>query len=506
MIITCWSVFFQIMAANVNQGGTSKRGHVYRTSEAVLAALFSLPSDSESNDDLEESDTEHDDRNSDAGTGNVLSNVVDDDDDDDDILYTLASDVSEVESDVDEHDTSDADSDAEESDWTKTVIKPIDFDAIQIVPKNAFLPSDGPHEFFSKFFDIELMELLVQQTNLYAKQNKLRNWCDVTMAEMNAFLAILIAIGLHQIPQVEMFWSTDPLFRVQPVADSMPIKRFKKILQGFHVSDNSKALKHGDPQYDRLHKVRPLLQKLNKEFQGQSVSSTSQSIDEAMILFKGRSTIKQYMPLKPVKRGYKVWARCDSTTGYVYQFDIYTGKAEDQQAGVGLGSLVVLSLGEAIRDTNSHLTFDNFFASHSLLEDLYSRNIYATATVRTNRKGLPVLATQKTSLQKGEFKWRSKQHTTYLQWMDTKPVHIMTTAFGSSEGCDVCLHCYSKWCFCVSAIIFSVTVTVNFCNLISMVFCCCYRCKENKKMDPQLQYHAQQPSLSTRSEWGVLIG
>jgi len=99
---------------------------------------------------------------------------------------------------------------------------------------------------------------------------------------------------------------------------------------------------NGDPQYDRLHKVRPLLQKLNKEFQGQSVSSTSQSIDEAMILFKGRSTIKQYMLLKPVKRGYKVWARCDSTTGYVYQFDIYTGKAEDQQAGVGLGSRVVL--------------------------------------------------------------------------------------------------------------------------------------------------------------------
>jgi len=25
-------------------------------------------------------------------------------------------------------------------------------------------------------------------------------------------------------------------------------------------------------------------------------------------------------------------------------------------------------------------------------------------------------------------------------------------------------------------------------------------------MDPQLQYHAQQPSLSTQSEWGALIG
>jgi len=116
------------------------------------------------------------------------------------------------------------------------------------------------------------------------------------------------------------------------------------------MNDNSKALKHGDPQYDRLYKVhpllqmRPLLQKLNKEFQGHSVSSTSQSIDEAMILFKGRTTIKQYMPLKPVKHGYKVWARRDSTTGYIYQSDIYTGKADDGQAGVSLGSRNVLSL------------------------------------------------------------------------------------------------------------------------------------------------------------------
>jgi len=382
-----------------------------------------------------------------------------------------------VESDVEEHDTSDVDSDEEESDWRKTVIKSIDvdFDAIQVVPKNAFLPSDGPLEFFSKFFDIELIELLVQQTNLYAKQSNLRNWDDVTVAKVNAFLAILIAIGLHQIPHVELFWSTDPLFRVQPVADSMPVKRFKKILQGFHINDNSKALKHGDPQYDRLHKVRPLLQKLNKEFQGQSVSSTSQSIDEAMILFKVRSTLKQYMPQKPIKRGYKVWARCDSTTGYVYQFDIYTGKAANEQACVSLGSRVVLCLSEAIQGTNSHVTFDIFFSSHSLLEDLYSRNIYATATVRTNRKGLPVLAKQRTCLQKGEFKWRSKQHTTYLQWMDTKPVHILTTAFGSTEACHVCLHYYSKRCLCASAILISVTVTASFCNCITVLFCCHYR-------------------------------
>ena len=47
--------------------------------------------------------------------------------------------------------------------------------------------------------------------------------------------------------------------------------------------------------------------------------SQDQSIDEAMIAFKGRSSMKQYMPMKPTKRRFKVWVRADSENGYVCQ-------------------------------------------------------------------------------------------------------------------------------------------------------------------------------------------
>ena len=49
------------------------------------------------------------------------------------------------------------------------------------------------------------------------------------------------------------------------------------------------------------------------------------SIDEAMI-FKRRSTLKQNMPLKPVGRGIKVWARAEASSGYVSASQVYTGK------------------------------------------------------------------------------------------------------------------------------------------------------------------------------------
>ncbi|KAF2886074.1 hypothetical protein ILUMI_20100 [Ignelater luminosus] len=40
-----------------------------------------------------------------------------------------------------------------------------------------------------------------------------------------------------------------------------------------------------------------------------------QSIDESMAKFKGRSSMKQYLSLKPIKRGIKIWVRSDSSTG-----------------------------------------------------------------------------------------------------------------------------------------------------------------------------------------------
>ena len=48
--------------------------------------------------------------------------------------------------------------------------------------------------------------------------------------------------------------------------------------------------------------------------------------------------------MKPTKSGYKVWVRCDSTTGYMYQFKIYTGKADTGKISTGLGGKVVLNL------------------------------------------------------------------------------------------------------------------------------------------------------------------
>ena len=56
-----------------------------------------------------------------------------------------------------------------------------------------------------------------------------------------------------------------------------------------------------------------------------------------MVAFKGSSSMKQYAPKRPVKRGVKLWVLSNAVTGYVSEFNIYTGKVPGEcEFGLGL--------------------------------------------------------------------------------------------------------------------------------------------------------------------------
>ena len=71
------------------------------------------------------------------------------------------------------------------------------------------------------------------------------------------------------------------------------------------------------------------------------------AVDEAMIKFQGHSSLKQYMPKKPIKRGIKVWVLGDSTNGYFSRFDVYTGKGEGRVERTCWNILCVVQVGVA---------------------------------------------------------------------------------------------------------------------------------------------------------------
>jgi len=101
------------------------------------------------------------------------------------------------------------------------------------------------------------------------------------------------------------------------------------------------------------------------------------AIDESMIKFKERSSLKQYLPPKPRKEGYKVECLCDPITVYSFNYRIYLGKKVTNGKETTLREGVVFDLITGHNFQGKHLYFDNVFTSFRLLEKLKLQNIKA---------------------------------------------------------------------------------------------------------------------------------
>ena len=86
----------------------------------------------------------------------------------------------------------------------------------------------------------------------------------------------------------------------------MTRKRFKKLVQYIHLNNNTMIKPRGDPDYDPLHKIRPLYIHVQAPFKDAYHPEMNLAIDEAMVAYKGRSFMKQYLPGKPTKWGFTV--------------------------------------------------------------------------------------------------------------------------------------------------------------------------------------------------------
>jgi hypothetical protein len=96
----------------------------------------------------------------------------------------------------------------------------------------------------------------------------------------------------------------------------MSSRRFELILKFLHLNDSLSQPPRGHPQFDKLFKIRPLLDLLLRSFKNCYTPTQFISIDESMIAFKGQLSFLQYLPKKPHKWGMKAWVLADSCNGY----------------------------------------------------------------------------------------------------------------------------------------------------------------------------------------------
>ena len=201
--------------------------------------------------------------------------------------------------------------------------------------------------------------------------------------------------------------------------------------------NNNNAMPQGNK--DKLYKLRPLINSLNNSFIKLYNVSRQVSIDESVILFKGRSSLKQYNPMKPIKRGYKVWSMADMD-GYLYKFEIYQGKNQEQNTEdapkyFGLGDKVVYKMTKNLAEKYHKVYVDNFFTSVPLMEYLFSHKILCYWTLRTSKKYLPKNLSKDSDLKREEYDYHvSKDDIVAYKWGNNKIVHAISNFHGTEQS------------------------------------------------------------------------
>ena len=281
--------------------------------------------------------------------------------------------------------------------WTKQLTSNRDFlPFTEDVGPTVLLDKEAKElDFFYQIFPEELYTLIALETNKYAIFKRHppilpdKHWVPTNADEVKLYIGIRIYMSIVNLPSVNMYWSNDKIFGNFPISEYMSRNRFQKLTEYLHVADKAQMLAKGCDNYDKLYLIRPVIDIINQRCLDAYKPHQNFAIDEAMIKFRGRLGLKQYMPAKPTKYGIKVWMRADSANGFCNEFAVYTGKQEGGQAEKRLGAKVVKKLTENIEGKGHHGFTDKYFTSVAGVEERFQKDVYICGTIKANAAGLP---------------------------------------------------------------------------------------------------------------------
>lgn len=290
-----------------------------------------------------------------------------------------------------------------------------------------------PMDYFYALIPENYLEEICYQSNLYATQSGKEN-LNLSVQELKIFLGMNLVMTYIHYARVRQYWSTVGDLRLGIIADSMSLNRFEIIKRFLHFHDNSNVPSNNT---DRLIKLRPFLDLLHKTFHEARQPEECHSVDEMMVPFKGRSTIKQYIKSKPKPWGFKIWVRA-GVSGYVYCFEIFQGAQGGRNppsSEFGAAGDVVLRLCHDISGKNHKVFCDNYFTSIPLIDKLKDEKIYVVGTIRQNRikDADKKLKCSKVLLKEGRGSvsvTTSENNITVTRWVDRSVVHVISSFAG----------------------------------------------------------------------------
>ncbi|XP_055924577.1 piggyBac transposable element-derived protein 3-like [Argiope bruennichi] len=268
---------------------------------------------------------------------------------------------------------------------------------------------------------------------------------NVTSSDIRKYLGICILSSVSSVKDFRLYWN--PAVGISLIQNSMPVNEFEKIRRYLHFNDNNAFSTDLQGGQDKFFKLRPLIDELQKSFLSIPMEECL-CVDEQMCATKARHHLKQYMPDKPHKYGYKLFI-LSGVSGFAYNFEIYGGKELDvanilQEPDLGASSNVVIRLTRPVQENVNHkLYFDNYYTSIPLQVYLKKKGILSLGTIRRNRIPDCKLPTER------ELKLQVRGSITEfvaeydgcelsnVSWKDNKTVTMLSTFAGTNPVSEV---------------------------------------------------------------------
>ena len=195
-----------------------------------------------------------------------------------------------------------------------------------------------PLDYFRLYFTDRVLDLIVTETNRYAEQyiqqegdnlrrySIIHQWVPTHKDEICALLGLLALMGIVYKPRIAMYWSNDELYNTPVFRNIMTRDRFLLLIKFLHFADNTNY-DANDPNRDRLYKIREFCQLINDTCGAVYYPCEDFSVDESLVLFKGRLFFRQYIKTKRSRFGIKLYELC-TYHGIVLGFIVYHGDIE----------------------------------------------------------------------------------------------------------------------------------------------------------------------------------
>ena len=192
-------------------------------------------------------------------------------------------------------------------------------------------------DYLELYLTDQILEHIVHEMNPFAndfitqhpdkaKNTYIAKWTDVAVPELKKFIGLVILMRIIHKPSLPDYWSLDDTYWTPIFSKSMIRDQFYLILKFLHFNNNNDpAYDANDENRDRLHKLRPFLEMARDRCKQVYQPGEYLSIDESLVLFKGRLHFKQYIRTKRAHFGIKLY-ELTTSNGITLDLLVYCGK------------------------------------------------------------------------------------------------------------------------------------------------------------------------------------